>query len=125
MRHAATIGALGLTLAAAVALYAESTSTRRLEIKVLGDERRQQRLEDDIAVLRAEKAWLARPSRIEAAARAIGMRPALERQYVHVEDIIDHGSSSSSASAGAMPPLQAAAAASFAGQGDRQSPLRH
>ena len=87
MRMAATSGAVALTLVSAWVLYSESTATRRLEQQVQGAERQRERLEDEIAVLKAERAYLARPSRIEPAARALGMRPALERQYVRIDEL--------------------------------------
>ena len=80
MRVLATGAALLLTLASAVVLYAESTATRRLESKVHAAERQRDRLESDIAVLRAERAFLSRPERIEPAAKALGMRPPLPGQ---------------------------------------------
>ena len=86
MRMAATGGTIALTLVSAWVLYAESTATRRLEQQLQAAERQRERLEDEIGVLKAEQAWLARPARIEAAARALGMRPAVERQYVHIDD---------------------------------------
>ena len=88
MRKAATGGAIALTLVSAWVLYAESTATRRLEQQVLSADRQRVRLEDEIAVLKAERAWLARPARIEPFARAIGMEPALQRQYVRVDEIV-------------------------------------
>ena len=89
MRMATTGGAVALTLVSAWVLYSESAVTRRLEQQLLTAERQRERLEDEIGVLKAEQAWLARPARIEAAARALGLRPALERQYVHIDDPVD------------------------------------
>ena len=88
MGMAATSGAIALTLIAAGVLYTESAATRRLEQEVLGAERLRERLESDIAVLKAERAFLAQPAKIERAARAFGMRPALERHYVTIEDLV-------------------------------------
>ena len=82
MRIAATSFALALTLTSAVVLYSESTATRRLESQVQGAERQRERLDGEIAVLKAERAFLARPARIEPAARALGLRPVTERQLV-------------------------------------------
>ena len=87
MRMAATGGAIALTLASAWVLYSESTATLAFEQRLQSSERLRDRLRDDIAVLKAERAYLARPARIEPAARALGMRPALERQYVHIDDV--------------------------------------
>ncbi len=84
MRIAATGFALALTLASAFVLYSESTVTRRLETQVQGAERQRERLEGEIAALKAERAHLARPARIEPAARALGLRPASERQTLDI-----------------------------------------
>lgn len=81
MRLGATSAAVGLTLMSAYFLYAESTGTRRLEQRVQASERERDKLETEIAVLRAERAWLLRPGRIEPAARALGMRPAQAGDY--------------------------------------------
>lgn len=64
-----------MTIAAAAALYVETYGTRRLEAEVQAAERRLERLEADISVLRAERAHLAKPQRIEPLARALGLRP--------------------------------------------------
>lgn len=69
-------------LASAFALYAINQDTRRLAAEVSRKERERERLAADIDVLRAERAFLARPSRIEPLARAIGMQPALPQQHV-------------------------------------------
>lgn len=82
MRIAATGMALSLTLASAVALYWESNSTRRLDATVQSAERQRERLEGEIAALKAERAFLSQPARIEPAARALGLRPASERQIL-------------------------------------------
>jgi cell division protein FtsL len=71
-----------LTLGSAFALYAIKYDTRRLEAQVQTDERSIERLEGDIAVLKAERAYLARPERIERLARAQGLRAIIEEQYM-------------------------------------------
>jgi len=73
-----------LTLAAAFALYSLKYDTRRLEAAVQGRERTLEKLEADIAVLKAEKAYLARPERIERLARKQGLGPIREPQYVEI-----------------------------------------
>lgn len=88
MRVAATVTAIGLTIASAYFLYSESVATRRLEAQVQGAERQRERLDSEIAVLRAERAYLARPSRIEPAARLLGMRPPIAGDYVELSDIV-------------------------------------
>jgi cell division protein FtsL len=77
LASAAVIGAAGL--------YAIKTDTRRLELHVQSQERTYDRLVDDIAVLRAERAHLARPSRLEAFARQLGMQPLQERQLIRLD----------------------------------------
>ena len=69
------------TLAATVALYAVSYDTRRLEAKVLAEERALERAAADIRVLGAERQHLARPERLEPLAPALGMAPIGSAQY--------------------------------------------
>jgi cell division protein FtsL len=64
-----------LTVVAAGALYRIKADTRRLEVDVVTKERHLDRLENDIAHLEAERAFLARPQRLEPAARALGLVP--------------------------------------------------
>lgn len=94
MRIAATTFASILTIASAYMLYAEGTATRRLEAKVQAAERQRERLESDIAVLKAERALLARPSRIEPAARALGMRPPVAAEHIELEALLAGASAS-------------------------------
>jgi cell division protein FtsL len=87
MRNSATVFASALSLAAAYQLYAENIETRRLEQQVQSAERQRDRLENDISVLRADRAYLARPARIEPAARALGLVPPDAANYVAFDDI--------------------------------------
>ena len=73
------------TLASAVALYAIKHDTRRLEMRVLAQERTLERAQNDVTVLTAERAHLARPARLEVLARAIGMAPITAEQYLRVD----------------------------------------
>jgi cell division protein FtsL len=75
------------TAVAAYALYAVKYDTRRIEADLHHAERKLERLEDDIAVLKAERAHLARPERIEKLARDLGLRLPDQRQYVRIEDL--------------------------------------
>lgn len=75
MRHAATAFAGVLSLSAAYVLYTENVDTRRIEASAQAAERMRDRLDADIAVLRADRAYLARPQRIEAEARKLGLVP--------------------------------------------------
>lgn len=90
MRMAATVFAAGLTLAAAYMLYVESIETRRLEAQVQAAERLRERLEAEIGALKVDRAFLSRPTRIEPAAREIGMRPAGEPDYAALADVVPH-----------------------------------
>jgi len=74
------LSALALALASAFALYGINYDTRQLERRMLAKERAIKKARNDIAVLKAERAHLARPDRIESLARAQGLRPATERQ---------------------------------------------
>ena len=73
------------TLAAAVALYAIKNDTRRLEARVLAQERALERAKTDVTVLTAERAHLARPARLEPLARAIGLAPISADQYLRLD----------------------------------------
>lgn len=74
--------AIGLALACAFVLYSVSYDTRQLDLRVQSQERRIERLRSDIALLKAELAYLSRPERIEPLARAMGFAPAHGEQYV-------------------------------------------
>jgi cell division protein FtsL len=75
-------GALILALASAVTLYGINYDTRLMEARVEAQEAAIDQAREDIAVLKAERAHLARPSRIEPLARAQGLRPPSEQQLV-------------------------------------------
>lgn len=83
-----TAVALALTIASAFALYAISYDTRRIALNVQADERQTERLRNEIAVLKAERAYLSRPERIEPLARAIGLEPAAGRQHVRHDALL-------------------------------------
>jgi len=76
-----------LTLVAAFALYRSSFATRQLELRVQAAERAVGKARADIAILRAERAYLSRPERIEPLARRLGLEPMSVGQYVRVEDL--------------------------------------
>jgi hypothetical protein len=73
------------TLASAFALYAIKNDTRRLEARVHSQERALERAENDVTVLKAERAYLARPARLEVLALAIGLAPITADQYVRLD----------------------------------------
>lgn len=72
-------------LAGAFALYAVKYDTRRLEAMVQAQERALEKAENDVTVLMAERAHLARPERLEPLARSLGMAPLTGTQYLRVE----------------------------------------
>ena len=74
-----------LALASAFALYVLKYDTRRLDVRMQGLERSLARIEEEIALLKAEHAHLARPERIEPLARALGLGPIGARQYLRLE----------------------------------------
>ena len=85
------IAAMLMALGSAVALYGLKHDTRRIEARVQSRERAAERTERDIAVLKAERAYLGRPERIEALARAQGLEPVRERQYIRIDGARDDG----------------------------------
>ncbi|MFV0367719.1 MAG: cell division protein FtsL [Hyphomicrobiaceae bacterium] len=68
-------------LASAVLLYALNNETRSLEKRVQLHQREAVTLRSDVAVLKADRAHLARPDRVEPLARAIGLVPLRPSQY--------------------------------------------
>lgn len=74
------LAALAFALVSAFALYGINYDTRQLERRVQTKERAIKKARRDIAILKAERAHLGRPERIEPLARAQGLRPATERQ---------------------------------------------
>ncbi len=69
------------TVASAVALYSLKHETRRIEAEVQATERAIEKAESDIAALKAERAWLGRPERIDKLAREQGLAPIRPDQY--------------------------------------------
>ncbi len=80
MSRLAAVGTVLLAVASAFVLYAVTYDTRRLEQHVASQARIIDKAHLDIAVLRAERAYLARPERIEEVARKIGLAPIDPRQ---------------------------------------------
>lgn len=74
-----------LAIVAAFVLYSTTMTTRRIEQQVQAAEQRLERLKSDIAVLKADRAYLARPTRIEPAALQLGLRPNPDRIYLMEE----------------------------------------
>ena len=80
--RSSTISAAFLAMAGAFLLYSLNYDTRLIEARVQSAERAAEVARGDIAVLKAERAHLARPERIEALARAQGLKPPSEKQFV-------------------------------------------
>jgi cell division protein FtsL len=84
--HPLTVSAAFLAISSAFLLYGLSYDTRLLEARVAAQERLAERARSDISVLKAERAHLARPDRIEPLARAQGLLPITDKQIA-----ADHG----------------------------------
>ena len=80
--HPVTVSAAFLAISSAFLLYGLSYETKQLEARVAHQQRQADKARSDIAVLKAERAHLARPSRIEPLARAQGLAPGAEGQIV-------------------------------------------
>jgi len=78
--HPLTVSAAFLAISSAFLLYGLSYDTRLIEARVTSQERAADKARSDIAVLKAERAHLARPERIEPLARAQGLAPVTDRQ---------------------------------------------
>ena len=74
-----TLIAAVLALASAFFLYGINYETRQLEARVNAQERVADEARSDIAILKAERAHLGRPDRIEPLARAQGLDPCRRR----------------------------------------------
>lgn len=81
-----TVATVLLAVASAFVLYATSYETRQLELHVAAQARVLEKTSLDIAILRAERAYFARPDRIDELARRIGLAPIEPRQYEVIAD---------------------------------------
>lgn len=81
------LSAIFLMLGSALALYSVKYDTLQLEGRVRTAERHHERLEGEIAALAAERAFLARPDRIQDLARQLGLKPIDEKQYTRIEQL--------------------------------------
>jgi cell division protein FtsL len=75
-----------LAIASAFLLYGLNYDTRRVEAEMHRLDRAADGARSDIAVLKAERAHLARPDRIEPIARAQGLAPVSGKQLVQTGD---------------------------------------
>lgn len=87
--RSATISALFMAIAGAFLLYGLNYDTRLIEARVRAAEQSAEAARNDIAVLKAERAHLARPERIEPIARAQGLRPPAGSQFAGEEGASD------------------------------------
>jgi cell division protein FtsL len=81
------VTAFFFAIASALLLYGLNYDTRRLENEVQSKERLAARARDDIAVLKAERGALARPDRIDAMARHLGLSPPRVDQFVNGREV--------------------------------------
>lgn len=78
------IFAICLMLLSAFVLYTLNYDARLIETQVHFLDRRAAILRSDIALLKAEKAHLSRPERIEPFARSLGLQPLKAHQILKV-----------------------------------------
>lgn len=71
-----------MMLVSAFCLYAINYDTRQFAERVQAQERKLEKTREDIAILKADRAFAGRPSVIGPAARALGLEPASEAQFV-------------------------------------------
>ncbi len=76
------LAAFLLALSSAFLLYGLNYDTRLMETALQAREREAERARTDIAVLRAERAHLSRPERIEPLARNQGLEPMAARHLL-------------------------------------------
>jgi cell division protein FtsL len=81
------VTAFFFAIASALLLYGLNYDTRRLEAEVQAKEQLADRARDDIAVLKAERGALARPDRIDAIARQLGLSPPRVDQFVDGREV--------------------------------------
>ncbi|HEX2840010.1 cell division protein FtsL [Hyphomicrobium sp.] len=81
--HPLTVSAAFMAISSAFLLYGLSYDTKQLEARVAAQERKADIARSDIAVLKAERAHLGRPDRIEPLARAQGLVPLTDKQLVN------------------------------------------
>jgi cell division protein FtsL len=74
-----------LTLASVFALYVIKYDARQLETRVHMQERDLDRLQNDVAVLVAERTHLSRPEALEPMARRLGFAPITPKQYLRTD----------------------------------------
>ena len=73
---------MAVAMVSAYGLYAISVSTRRIESQVHALERERDRLTSELQVLKGDRAFHARPERIEPLARLQGLQPLKPDQII-------------------------------------------
>jgi cell division protein FtsL len=106
MRRVLVAVTIGSAIASAYGLYAVTTLTRRLDHEVSALERQRDRLAAEIGVLAAERAYLARPDRIEPLARLNGLGPLAPDQIVTRAEFEAKFRDSAGAAADHQPPAR-------------------
>lgn len=81
------VTAFFFAITSALLLYGLNYDTRRLEAEVQAKEHLADQARDDIAVLKAERGALARPDRIDAIARQLGLSPPRVDQFVNGREV--------------------------------------
>ncbi|HUS97147.1 MAG TPA: cell division protein FtsL [Hyphomicrobiaceae bacterium] len=76
------VAAMTMAMVSAFALYSINTGTRKIVEQVEDQQQKKEALISSIAILRAERAFRARPEVIEPLARKLGMAPVRGDQYV-------------------------------------------
>lgn len=79
--------AAAMMLISAFCLYAINYDTRELAHQVQEQERKLEKTREDIAILKADRAFAGRPGVIGPAARALGLEPASEAQFVRRDTV--------------------------------------
>jgi len=84
-------GSIVLAMGSAFFLYATNYQTGRIDSDVKIKERHKAKLIGDISVLKAERAYLARPERIARHASELGLRPSRGDQFVDGQKSVERG----------------------------------
>jgi cell division protein FtsL len=82
-----TVSAILMALGSAFMLYGLNYDVRQLSASVQSKQRQADTARSDISVLKAERAHLARPERIEPLARAQGLAPVKDQQLLRAGEI--------------------------------------
>ena len=84
-----TVATVLLAVASAFVLYATSYETRQLELHVAAQARTIEKTSLDIAILRAERAYFARPERIDELARMLAGVDDSSAAQQHARELLE------------------------------------